>query len=282
MILNNWYKKEKPFVSGTSTTGGAGGFAVGSDASVPEHNIEFDNPITDNLQVWLDPRKWTSLATNQNANFGTGSSSSGTWRIMTANGAYASGTNSQGILPATAGQNMSALTYGQSISNMNGIENYSMQFWIYIGSQNVSSWGFIGGKSRFWSSNDGGIFIQSNGTEWGFHTSTDGTLDMDIPANGWHNVCGVRDLSASNCRKMYVDGSLAIEDNVGDGTNNSHTLNNTAGLSLLGDSNSSATSLGYQIGSYGYGFGHCLFYSDALSASEQLTNFNNSKAVYGL
>lgn len=32
MVLNNWYKKEKPFVSGTSTTGGAGGFAVGSSS----------------------------------------------------------------------------------------------------------------------------------------------------------------------------------------------------------------------------------------------------------
>ena len=241
----------------------------------------FNNPITDNLQVWLDPRNWSSPTANQDASFGTGSISSGTWRIWNADGAFVSGTDNQGVEPATAGTNMCTFTYGQSIPNMMNLENYSMQFWIYVGTQNHGSWGYIGGKSAFWGSNDAGVFINANGTDWGFHTSSDGSLNGDMHPNGWHNICIVRDLSASNCRKMYVDGSLYLQDNGGD-NDPAHKLNYSGGLSVLCHSNGNATGTGYPVGSNGFKFGHCLFYSDALSASEQQDNYLNSKAVYGL
>ena len=237
--------------------------------------------VLDNMQVWLDPRNWSSLSQNSDAAFGAGSISSGNWRIMNQNASYVNGTNNQGVEPSSANTNMCTLTYGDTVSGMNNLDDYSMQLWIYVGTQNHGSWGYIGGKSSFWGSQTAGIFIQSNGTEWGFHTSTDGALSFDMPANGWHNVCGVRDTNAANSRKFYVDGSLVGEDNIGGG-NSAHSLNYAGGLSVLCHANSATTSGGYTVAQSGFKFGHCFFYSDALSAGEVLANFNATKTIYGL
>ena len=58
-MFNNWFKKEKPFLSGTSTSGGAGGFAVGGGG--PSYN-----PFT--LTLDASDRSWqgdpASVVTN--------------------------------------------------------------------------------------------------------------------------------------------------------------------------------------------------------------------------
>lgn len=76
-MLNNWFKKEKPFLSGTSTSGGAGGFAVGGGG------VSY-NPFTLTLDAsdrsWQgDPASvvnswWSSqAATHQGSLISTGS-----------------------------------------------------------------------------------------------------------------------------------------------------------------------------------------------------------------
>jgi len=242
-------------------------------------DLNWENPST--LQVWLDPRNWSSLTQSSDAAFGAGSQSSGNWRIMNGDAQYVAGTNDQGVEPAVSNTNMATITYGNDVPGMRNVTNYTFQFWIYVGTQTHGSWGYIGGSSNFWGNRTAGIFIQSNGTDWGFHTSSDGALDNDMPANGWHNVCGVRNISAPNCRMLFVDGSVVRVDNNGD-NDSSHILDYSGGLSVLCHSNSNATGTGYTVGQTGFKFGHCLFYSSALSEAQVLSNYNMSKSVYGL
>ena len=242
-------------------------------------------PITDNLQVWLDPTLFTGnssgiIAQNSDHDFNANSISGGSFRIMNAPAKFKSSVaNNHGIEAQNSGDNMCAMTYNQSIPGMNGLQNYTFQLWVYVGDQTNDSWCFIGGKSGFWGTYTAGIYINSDGVNWGMHTGSNGQQFVDIPPNGWHNVAGVRDTASNNCKKLYVDGTLAAEDNNGAGDSSSY-LDYAHGLSILCHA-ASSTAPGYPVGR-GWGFGHCLYYSDALSASEILSNYNVHKAFYGL
>lgn len=99
-MLNNWFKKEKPFLSGTSTSGGAGGFAVGGGGGLSY------NPFTLTLDAsdrsWQgDPASvvtnwWSSQAvTHQGSLINTGS-----WQYQ---GYYQATLNASATVQVTAG-----------------------------------------------------------------------------------------------------------------------------------------------------------------------------------
>jgi hypothetical protein len=241
-------------------------------------------PVTDNLQIWLDPTLFTGnssgiIAQNSDHTFNSNSISSGSFRIMNAPAKFKSSVaNNHGIEAQNSGDTMCALTYNQDFSNLDNIQNYSFQLWVYVGNQSNGGWQFIGGKSGFWGSKTGGIFINSDGVNWGFHAGGDGQTYVDIPNNGWHNVAGVRNVNDSSSRRLYVDGSLAASDNYNTGSDGDLDNNNAVSILCHG---SSLTTPGYPVGQ-GWGFGHCLYYSDALTAAEVLSNYNVHKAFYGL
>ena len=238
-------------------------------------------PVLDNLQVWFDPRLYSSLANGSTATSNTASILSSTsWTIKHGGTAsYVSGTNNQAI-EINSGD-LGFYTHGQDITAFDNASNYTFEFWVYIGAQDVGSWAFIGGKSRFWSANDGGIFINSNGEDWGFHTSTSGS-SYNMPANGWYHVVFVRNLADSNCRKLYVNNSIALQDNVGD-DNPDHILNNDSSLTVgYSMQNAGQTTVTNYSPANGFKYGHARFYSDALTASEVTKNWNAEKAIYGL
>lgn len=60
-MFNNWHKKEKPFLSITSTTGGAGGGIVGS-GDPSEKIYSSDSTLIDDGTHWI--RVWTTAATH--------------------------------------------------------------------------------------------------------------------------------------------------------------------------------------------------------------------------
>lgn len=60
-MFNNWHKKEKPFLSITSTTGGAGGFAR-SSGDPSERIYSSDSTLIDDGTHWI--RVWTTAATH--------------------------------------------------------------------------------------------------------------------------------------------------------------------------------------------------------------------------
>ena len=62
-----------------------------------------------------------------------------------------------------------------------------------------------------------GIFILNTGTEWGVHSANGSGGTVDMAAYGWHHIVYVRNLADANCRKFYVDNSVYIQDNTGDG-----------------------------------------------------------------
>ena len=236
-------------------------------------------PVTDNLQVWFDPRKFSSLSNGATCTSNTSSIlPNTTWTLSTSGTpSYVSGTSSQGI--ETSSGTLGFYTYGQDVTAFDNVNNYTFEFWVYIGAQDIGSWGFIGGKSRFWTSNDGGIYIENDGSSWGFHTSGSGNY-YDMPVNGWYQVVFVRNLSDSNCRKLYVNNSVVLQDNVGDGSSD-HTLNNNAALTMGFSSDASATGFSYFPGN-GFKYGHARYYTKALSSTEVAKNWNANKSVYGL
>ena len=252
----------------------------GSNTTSRNFNIIVQpGPITDNLQVWFDPRKFSSLSNGATCTSNTASILPNTsWQLNTSGTpSYVSGTSSQAI--ETSSGTLGFLTYNQDITAFDNVDNYTFEFWVYIGAQDIGSWGFIGGKSRFWTDNDGGIFILSDGSSWGFHTSSNGNT-YDMPANGWYQVVFVRNLSDSNCRKLYVNNSLALQDNVGD-NNSDHTLNNNTPLTVGCSSADDGTSFSYSPGN-GFKWGHARFYTKSLSTTEIAKNWNATKSVYGL
>ena len=252
----------------------------GSNVTARNFNIIVQpGPITDNLQVWFDPRKFSSLSNGATCTSNTSSIlPNTTWTLNTSGTpSYVSGTSNQAI--ETSSGTLGFYTYGQDVTAFDNVNNYTFEFWVYIGAQNIGTWGFIGGKSRFWTNNDGGIFIHSNGQDWGFHTSSAGN-SLDMPANGWYQVVFVRNLSDSNCRKLYVNNSLVLQDNVGDG-DNYHFLNNNAALTMGCSSDAGGTSFSYFPGN-GFKYGHARYYTKSLSTTEIAKNWNANRSVYGL
>lgn len=243
------------------------------------------DPVLGNLEVWCDPTLFTPnasgvIATGTDHNFNTNSNQTGTFRIMNADAQFdQSVAGNHAIEAVNPVATMCAMTYNQTDLGMNSLTNYSFQGWVYVGNQNNGGWCFLLGKSAFWGSQTAGIFINSDGVNWGFHTASNGGNFQDISPNGWHNIAGVRNLGESNSRRFFVDGVLVLSDD--DERNQStSSLNNNNPLSILchGSNNTSA---GYPVGR-NWGFGHTLFYSDALSDAEVLYNYNQHKALYGL
>ena len=243
------------------------------------------DPVLGNLEVWCDPTLFTPngsgvIATNTDHNFNASSNQTGTFRMMNADAQFDSSVAGnhaiEGVNPA---ETMCAMTYNQNNLGMTGLTNYSFQGWVYVGNQSNGSWCFLLGKSGFWGSATAGIFINSDAVNWGFHTGPNGSNFIDIAPNGWHNIAGVRNLAESNSRRFFVDGVLAASDDL-ERSNNNANLSNNNPLSILchGANNTTAQ---YPVGR-NWGFGHCLFYSDALSDAEVLYNYNQHKALYGL
>ncbi len=244
--------------------------------------VKQETIITDNLEVWFDPRNFSSLSNGSTALSNDLSNTQATWTLWT-NGtaSFVSGRGNQAI-QADGSNKVAFWTNNQDVTAFDGIDNYTMELWVYVGIQDINTWGYIIGKSSFWSTNDGGIFINSDGANWGAHSATSPQVAADIQANGWHHIAYVRNLSDANCRKFYVDTSVYIQDNTGDGSS-SHTLNNNCALTVGGSSAGNAnvfSNPNYTIQNYAYG--HARFYTAALSASQLAVNYNAERAVYGV
>ena len=195
---------------------------------------------------------------------------------------YVSGTNSQEI-EVNSVTKVQFHTKNQDITAFDNINNFSFEFWVYVGG-NTPSWAFLGGKSDFWNANEAGIYVHSNGSDFGFHTANTYGVEIGLPSVGWHHVVAVRNLSDANCRKFYIDNSLVAQDNGGDNQSN-HTLNNDNALTIGGDCVGQNTNNfavpGYPLPST-WKFGHTRFYTKSLSATEIAKNWNAEKAIYGL
>ena len=239
-------------------------------------------PVLSNLEVWFDPRNYSSLANNSTASSNSASNTNAIWTLTTNGTAgYVSGTNNQAI-EVTSGSKVQFHTKNQDITAFDNISNFTFEFWIYVGGS-LSTWGFVGGKSDFWGSNQAGIYIKSTGTDWGFHTEGTYGLEDSLPSNGWYHLVAVRNLNDANCRKLYVNNSVVAEDNTGDNDAN-HVLNNDCALTIGGDCNGNTNNFnipGYPLGS-GWKFGHTRFYTAALSATQVTQNWNAEKSIYGL
>ena len=257
----------------------------GSNVTARNFNIIVQpGPIVDSLEVWFDPRNFSSLANNSTASSNSASNTNATWTLTTDGTAgYVSGTNSQAI-EVTSGSKVQFHTKNQDITAFDNIYNFSFEFWVYVGG-NTPSWAFLGGKSDFWNTNEAGIYVHNAGNKFGFHTvNTYGVETTSLPSVGWHHVVAVRNLSDANCRKIYIDNSVAAEDNGGDNDSN-HTLNNDNALTIGGDcpgqNNNSFNVPTYPLPST-WKFGHTRFYTAALSATQINQNWLAEKSIYGL
>ena len=239
-------------------------------------------PVLSNLEVWFDPRNFSSLANNATASSNSASNTNATWTLTTDGSAgFISGMNNQGI-ECTSGSKVQFHTKNQDVTAFDGVDNFTFEFWIYMGG-NLGTWGFVGGKSDFWASNHAGIYIKNTGTAWGFHTEGNFGIEQTLPSSGWYHLVAVRNLADANCRKLYVNNSVVAEDNGGD-NNSAHTLNNDCALTIGGDSNGNANNFntpGYPLTS-GWKFGHTRFYTAALSATQITQNWNAERSIYGL
>ena len=240
-------------------------------------------PYIGNLEVWFDPRNFSSLANNSTASSNSHSNTNATWTLTTDGTAgFVSGMNNQGI-EVTSGSKVQFHTKNQDITAFDNINNFSFEFWVYVGG-NLPSWGFLGGKSDFWNANEAGIYVHSNGNTFGFHTAGTYGVQVSFPSVGWHHIVAVRNLSDANCRKIYIDNSVAVQDNGGD-NDGSHTLNNDNALTIGGDC-PSRNSNNFNTPTYPlpstWKFGHTRFYTAALSASQINQNWLAEKSIYGL
>ena len=242
-------------------------------------------PYIGNLEVWFDPRNFSSLANNSTASSNSHSNTNATWTLTTDGSAgFVSGMNNQGI-ECTSGSRVQFHTKNQDITAFDNINNFTFEFWVYVGSTSTPSWAFLGGKSDFWNPNEAGIYVRNTGDRFGFHTvNTYGVETTSLPSVGWHHVVAVRNLSDTNCRKIYIDNSVSAEDNGGDNDGN-HTLNNNNALTIGGDcpsqNNNSFNVPGYPLPST-WKFGHTRFYTAALSATQINQNWLAEKSIYGL
>ena len=225
-----------------------------------------------------------SLANNATASSNSAGNTNATWTLTTDGSAgFVSGMNNQGI-ECTSGSKVQFHTKNQDITAFDNINNFTFEFWVYVGG-NLPSWGFVGGKSDFWNPNEAGIYIHNAGDKFGFHTAnTYGVQTTSLPSVGWHHVVAVRNLSDANCRKIYIDNSVVAQDNGGDNDAN-HTLNNNNALTIGGDCTGQNTNNfavpGYPLPST-WKFGHTRFYTAALSATQITQNWNAEKSIYGL
>ena len=257
----------------------------GSNVTARNFNIIVQpGPVTDSLEVWFDPRNFSSLANNSTASSNSASNTNATWTLTTDGAAgFVSGTNNQAI-ECTSGSRVQFHTKGQDITAFDNINNFTFEFWVYVGSTSTPSWAFLGGKSNFWGQNEAGIYVHSNGNTFGFHTNNTYGVEVGFPSVGWHHIVGVRNLSDANCRKIYIDNSVVAEDNTGDNDAN-HTLNNDNALTIFGDcpaqNSNNFNTPGYPLPST-WKTGHTRFYTKALSATEITKNWNAEKAIYGL
>ena len=257
----------------------------GSNVTARNFNIIVQpGPILDSLEVWFDPRNFSSLANNSTASSNSASNTNATWTLTTDGAAgFVSGTNSQAI-ECTSGSRVQFHTKGQDITAFDNINNFTFEFWVYVGSTSTPTWAFLGGKSNFWGANEAGIYVHSNGNTFGFHTANTYGVEVSFPSVGWHHIVGVRNLSDANCRKIYIDNSVVAEDNGGDNDAN-HTLNNDNAMTIGGDcpapNSNNFNTPGYPLPST-WKFGHTRFYTKALSATEITKNWNAEKAIYGL
>tara|TARA_A100001037_G_scaffold108933_1_gene99172 strand:- start:1534 stop:3951 length:2418 start_codon:yes stop_codon:yes gene_type:complete len=257
----------------------------GSNVTARNFNIIVQpGPILDSLEVWFDPRNFSSLTNNSTASSNSASNTNATWTLTTDGAAgFVSGTNSQAI-ECTSGSRVQFHTKGQDITAFDNINNFTFEFWVYVGSTSTPTWAFLGGKSNFWGANEAGIYVHSNGNTFGFHTANTYGVEVSFPSVGWHHIVGVRNLSDANCRKIYIDNSVVAEDNGGDNDAN-HTLNNDNAMTIGGDcpapNSNNFNTPGYPLPST-WKFGHTRFYTKALSATEITKNWNAEKAIYGL
>ncbi len=241
-------------------------------------------PYIGNLEVWFDPRNFSSLSNNSTASSNSHSNTNATWTLTTDGAAgFVSGMNNQAI-ECTSGSRVQFHTKNQDITAFDNINNFTFEFWVYVGSTSTPTWAFLGGKSNFWGPNEAGIYVRDTGDRFGFHTTnTYGVETSSLPSVGWHHVVAVRNLSDANCRKIYIDNSLVAQDNGGDNDAN-HTLNNDNALTIGGDCPIQGNNFnvpGYPLPST-WKFGHSRFYTAALSATQINQNWLAEKSIYGL
>ena len=126
----------------------------GSNVTARNFNIIVQpGPVLDSLEVWFDPRNYSSLANNSTASSNSASNTNAIWTLTTDGTAgYVSGTNSQAI-EVTSGTKVQFHTKNQDITAFDNINNFSFEFWVYVGG-NTPSWAFLGGKSDFWNANE--------------------------------------------------------------------------------------------------------------------------------
>ena len=106
----------------------------GSNVTARNFNIIVQpGPILDSLEVWFDPRNFSSLANNSTASSNSASNTNATWTLTTDGTAgYVSGTNSQAI-EVTSGSKVQFHTKNQDITAFDNINNFTFEFWVYVG-----------------------------------------------------------------------------------------------------------------------------------------------------
>lgn len=146
--------------------------------------------------------------------------------------------------------------------------NYSLSVWFYISSL-PGRWTGIVTKSRDvhpWY----GIWI-STGNNYDWATPSGGsTLNLfgSLATTGWHNLCGVYDVS-NNLSTLYVDGKYNASTAIG----TSSTVG--SGDLVIGTAKSVSEYLSGNIS-------NVAIYNRALLSTEVLQNFNALKGRYGL
>ena len=149
-----------------------------------------------------------------------------------------------------------------------GSGTLTYECWWYCETTNFGTWKYIIGKSSFWDANSSGIYINSNGQNLGFHTTSTNGIEYSLSniGTGWKHLAAV--MTASG-RELYVNGTLVASDTT------RHNITSTTNLSFGADNE----------GEYGdsrFRYGHARFYNVALTQSQLQQHYNAEKGYYGL
>jgi hypothetical protein len=152
---------------------------------------------------------------------------------------------------------------------------FTLDFWVNFTTTNYGIWQYLFGRSDFWSAGTYGLYINSNGTALGFHTTNTNGLEIALSTvgTGWKHVVAVRgngERGRGIGRMIYVNGQMLAQDNVLDNCSASTHL-----VTLGTDNESQYSNAALQ-------FGDAKIYEVALSPEQVARNFEALRGYYGV
>jgi hypothetical protein len=152
---------------------------------------------------------------------------------------------------------------------------FTLDFWVNFTTTNYGVWQYLFGRSDFWSSGTYGLYINSNGTALGFHTTGTNGLELALSTigTGWKHIVAVRgngERGRGIGRMLYVNGQMLAQDNVLDNCSASTHL-----VSLGCDNEAEYSNAAFQ-------FGDAKIYEVALSSEQVARNFEALRGYYGV